>query len=105
MSYSPEEIRRAATGAQRVQSIDETIERMGKGVDRIVAATGEATRREIGRNLLTQLTDEHVGQIVFCAVINALLRERARIVEQQKALVTFPGPPCPEQTPGCEAPD
>lgn len=99
MKLEIEVIRRAASAADRIKDIDSTIRRMGESIENNAAKYGDSVRRIVGCNLLSQFTDSHLGEVVFCAIVNALLDERASIVVEFSDIVEFSPPPCPRQTP------
>ena len=104
MTLYQEDVRRLHAACTQVGEIDQTVRRMSEKLENTDAMLGHETRLIIGRNLLTQFTDSDLGSIIFCAIENALLDRRERIVAAHGDMVTFPDPPCPRQTfnPDCE---
>jgi hypothetical protein len=92
-----QDIEGAARAVRRIQSIDETIERLGRKIEVDAQHHGEAIRKTFGPNILTQIKDEDLGKVTFCAIINALLLLREDEKENYGELVEFPPPPCPKQ--------
>ncbi|WP_395175551.1 hypothetical protein [Roseibium alexandrii] len=92
-----EDIEGAANAIRRVKSIDKTIGQLGQSIEDQPAYHGGAIRKTFGQNILTQLRDEELGQIAFCAIVNALLKVREEEKEGFGEIVDFPPPPCPEQ--------
>jgi hypothetical protein len=99
MPHDAETIRRAADAVKRVHDIDQTIRRIGQKAEGNLTEWGKSARDIFGQNLLSQMTHEHIGDLVFCAVVNGLLELRGQCVEEHKGVVDFPGAPCPRQTP------
>jgi len=97
MKFDPHAIKAAATAVDRVKSIDVTIETMGRRFAESSCIYGEKIRNAFGRNILNQLTDEHLGNVVFCSIINALLADRESVINGYGDIVEFPDAPCPEQ--------
>ncbi len=99
MQMEPHEIKAAALAVDRVKSIDETIASLGRDLEVNAENCGGKVRDVLGRNLLHHLGTEHVGQIVICGVINALLRMRNDTAQEHSGVVLFPDQPCPDQFP------
>lgn len=93
------ELQRLDERLRRISSADSTIARIGENLGGKSEAYGEAVRLAIGRNLLSQFTNERLGQIVGCAVINALLEMRNECAEEIEDRVEVPCAPCPVQFP------
>ena len=94
----PHAIEKAQSNLNYVKLIDESITWLGKDAPDKVAAHGKAVRAQLGTNRLTQFLDDQLGEILLCAVINALLDRRADIVNGPPDFVEYPAPPCPRQT-------
>lgn len=103
MKIEIEMLRRASSAADKIKSIDSTIKDMGNVIESNAQHYGERVRNIFGSNRLSQLTDSHLGEVVFCAIVNALLDERAGLVSEFADLVEFPKPPCVRQEPSAEA--
>lgn len=99
MAFTPEDIRKAAELVQRVKSIDDTIRWLGQDAPDSVKDHGAKVRDIFGRNRMSYFTDSQLGEVVLCAVINALLDRRAASVSGIQETVEFPEPPCPRQRP------
>lgn len=91
------EIQAAANALDRVKSIDETIRSLGERIGERAQDCGEAVRNVFGRNTFSHFRNEHLGQITFCAIVNALLQRRGAIIAEHAETVVFPPAPCPEQ--------
>lgn len=81
----------------RVRQIDAAIEWLGRDAPDKVEGHGKALRLQLGRNRLPIFTDDKLGEIALCAVINAMLDERARLASLVEEVVKLPDPPCPRQ--------
>ncbi len=99
MQIEPREIKAAASALEAVESIDRSIEWMGHDIEANVESYGEKVRNIFGRNRLSHLDHKDLGQIVLCAIINALLKLRNEKADEHSGLVLFPDQPCPEQFP------
>ena len=95
MKLQEHQIKAAAEALDRVREIDRTICRLGEVASDRAAEWGERTRNIFGRNLLTQFRNDVLGEIVLCAVINALLKKRAEVMGDHGDVVEFPDAPCP----------
>ena len=98
-SLDPQEIKDAAAAVDQVRSIDQTIKSLGDRVEGKADEWGSEVRSVLGRNAVSQFTNEHMGQVVFCAIVNALLQLREDTTEPYGHIVSFPAPPCSEQQP------
>ncbi len=99
MPLEPHDIKRAAQAVDAIESIDKIINWMAKDVDGCSDEWGQKVRDIFGRNRLHKFKNSYLGEVTFCAVINALLEERAEIFEDNKDVVELPSPPCPTQHP------
>lgn len=97
MPLEPHEIKAAHEAVETVKTIDLTIEWLGRNAPEELKKHGEKVRDIFGRNRLSQFTNEHLGEVVLCAVVNALLLSRREYVERANDIVKFPEPPCPVQ--------
>ncbi len=95
---SATQVNEAKNAVDRVQGIDKTVEWIGGRVEEESEAWGEKVKRDIfGQNCLTQFTHAQLGELVFCAVINALLFKRQMCINNHQDVVEFPDQPCPIQ--------
>lgn len=101
MKLEMEFIRRASQAGDEIRSIDRTIESMGRQIEANADTYGEKIRDIFGRNTFSQFRNSYVGEVAFCAIVNALLDKRAELVSEFSE-VEFTPPPCPRQTPNSE---
>lgn len=96
---APYQIENASSAIRSVKSIDESIRNLCGRVESQADEWGSEVRSTLGRNIIGQFTNAHLGKIVFCAVVNALLQRRAETVAEHGDIVAFCEPPCIEQHP------
>jgi hypothetical protein len=77
----------------RIRSLDETAGWIGKDIERDADEWGLKTRNAFGGNCLSQWRNEFLGQVVACAIINELMRERAEVAADIETLVDAPPAP------------
>ncbi len=99
----PHDIKAACENIDRVKSIDGYIEYLGQHGPDNVDRYGEKVRHIIGQNIMGQFTDEHLGEVVLCAVVNALLDMRLQCVEDIDGIVDVSDPPCVRQVPSLQS--
>lgn len=97
IKVSQRDIELAAQAIRRVAEIDKTIEWIVRDLEDTAGHWGSGVRDAFGRNRLSQMTNEQLGQMTFCAVINALLALRSELIEEWGELVEFSDPPCKVQ--------
>lgn len=98
MKLNQNQIRSAHQAVERVKSIDDTISWLGRDAPDKVAEHGKKARDIFGRNRMSHFLDSHLGEVILCAVINALLEKRGQEIATAADVVEFPDPPCPRQT-------
>ena len=94
MKLTPEDIRAAHRALETVQSIDNDITALGRADTANLNALGKKVREVVGRNLTGHFTDERLGSVVHCAMVNELLRKRQDVASSASDLMEFPAPPC-----------
>lgn len=97
MKLTAETIMKTARALDRVKSIDDDIEALGRGAENKVADLGRAARAALGRTVTGHLSNDRLGEILLCGAINALLDIRADRVAEHGDTVDFPPAPCPRQ--------
>lgn len=97
MKLNTHQIESAHRAISKVKSIDKDIEWLGRDAPDKVADHGKSVRTYLGQNRMGHFTDDHLGEVVLCAVINALLDMRTEAISSAGDLVEFPDAPCPRQ--------
>ena len=97
MAINAIRIKQAAKAIDEVDSIDKLIEWLGKDVEKSATEWGDDVIDALGRNRMARIGRERAGLVVFCAIVNDLLREREMIVADHCDVVEFIDPPCPKQ--------
>lgn len=75
---SPQELERLYSQVNQIKRLDSTLERMAKGAESNIEELGEKVISVIGRNVLDKRKD-WVGDVVFCALFNALRHQREQL--------------------------
>jgi hypothetical protein len=97
MKLQPHQIEKAHQALERIRTIDTSLEWFVKHSETKPSEYGEKVRNMLGSNLMRDFTNQQLGEVVLCAVMNGLLKKREEIVAGHKDLMDFPDPPCSEQ--------
>lgn len=90
---TPEQLRRCAADLDRINSLDQFMESLGRAADSLDAC-GEAVRRSLGQNRMHAApADGVIGELVRLALIRWALKERGKLAKGISSLVLVPVPP------------
>lgn len=96
---TPETIKQAASAVDSVKRLDDEIEWIVTSSENEYTLWGDGVRNVIGSNRLSRLSQGRIGDVVYCAIVNALLDERGDLVDQWGEFVEFPAAPCERLVP------